>query len=116
MKIRDKIVQDLKFIARLDKDLGISAACVYNTVIICCGLDRSAAGSANTDHAVSVLLRVIDLFGFFGQNLVKLAVHMMIEHILLFYGAECTESDMQRNLSDLYAFFADVLEQFLRKM
>ena len=77
MEIGDKVIENLEFITGIDKYLRIRASGVNDALFVSRGLYCPAAGRADADHTVAVSFRVIYLFRFFGQDLVKLAVHMV---------------------------------------
>ena len=88
MKIRNKPVNDLKLISRINKDIRIPAARANSPVLLCRGFQRSAAGGADGNHTAASLFCLRNFPGGFAVDAVPLGMHFMVKDILLFHGAK----------------------------
>ena len=116
MKVGDQGVHDLKFVSRVDEDLGPAASCFQDAVFVGGGFQGAAAGGADTDDAASGGFGVVDEFGLVFFYHVEFRMHVVLGHIIYFHRTEGAKSHMQSDMGQLYAFGLNLLQQIRGEM
>ena len=112
MEIGDKSVYALELIGRVDEYIRISVV-FGNIAVKSSDAFKSAAGSgADSDNSAALCLCLIDEVGSFLRQMIVLAVHFVVEDIILLDRAESAKTDVQGNESSLYATGAEVIQHF----
>ena len=102
MKVCDKSVYALEFIGRIDEYIRVPL--VLGNILIKGRhtFQCTAGGGAHCDDSAAAALGLVDEIGSLLGQEVMLAVHFVIEDVVLLYGTEGTQSHMKGDEGGLY--------------
>ena len=116
MKVRDQRIHGTKTVTRINENRSIITAGMYCPVFIRRAFDRPAAGRADTDDAMPLLMGPVDQLCRLRGNIVPLRVHDVFLHVVHFYRPECTQAHMQGHKADIDSHVPDLPQKFRREM
>ena len=116
MKVRDKAVNALKFIAGVNKNACPIVIFSNLALRLTYGFKRATAGRADCDDPASVLLRFVYNIRRFGRNHIVLGVHFVLLDIFRLNGTEGANADMESYKTYLYALVLDFLQKLGSEM
>ena len=116
VEVGDKPVNALELIAGIDEYIRV--ALVSGNVAEECGnAFKSAAGcSSDSNDSAAIFLGLVDEVGGFLRQEVVLAVHFVVEYVVLLDGAESSETDMESYESGLDTARVKLIKKLGRKV
>lgn len=115
MEIRNQVIQYFKLISRINKNLCVSTSSLYDSVLVCCTFDGSAACCSYADDSAACCLGIINQLRSFRCHLIEFGMHMMLQYVLFLNRSECSQSYMQCHICDFTPFSATCASSSLVK-
>ena len=115
MKVGHQRIDDMKGLARIQKNIGITCERL-DLPITCCRLQRAHAGSANRDNTTATGLALLDRRDYLGTDLKPFLMHHVIFNALNPNRLKGTRANMQCHFCSRYALVRYGLQQCLIKM
>ncbi len=111
MKVRDDRVDAFEFHTRVNEYRGVPLGRMNYSVLVRRALEGANARRADCDNPTASRVRGVDTLRRLGSDADKLGMHGMVRKVVLFYGSEGAESDMEKHSDDIDSLFICPLQQ-----
>ena len=116
MEVGDQAIDHLKLIAWIDENFSPATSRFQNSILTCCRLQRTAAGSSNCDHTTAIFFGVVDQLRLVFFHNVKFRMHVMLLHIIYLNRTERAKAYVKRYMGNIYPLGFHLLQKLFGEM